>query len=245
MATLLHYAISGHWYFFYRSEIVFPAWYKFPYKFAFKDLRDIYSNMVSLNNSSHYCPQFYTLVVNLSIDDCYWSGQSDPNNMNTGQQQAPSKTSPGPEGHTPSRSDLNRMREAGDQLSFCKGEAKDKSDLLKTQSRPWIFPLCLGLELQDYGFCDDGMNSDRLNQNNPGPKNHFCNWKQLRVQHVWFFFFWMSYFVVKQNVGPTPAGGSTQMSCCHYILSRQQRCFGKTPVMQVHVMLVNFAKVNL
>lgn len=55
----------------------------------------------------------------------------------------------------------------------------------------------------------------------------------------------MSYFVVKQNVGPAPAEGSTRMSCCRYILSRQQRCFGKTPVMQVHVMLLNSAKVNL
>lgn len=50
------------------------------------------------------------------------------------------------EGHGPSRSDLNRMREAA-QLSLGKGDAKDKSDSLKAQSRPWIFSLCLGLEL--------------------------------------------------------------------------------------------------
>lgn len=108
----------------------------------------------------------------------------------------------GPEGHAPSRSDLNRTREAGAQLSCCKGEAKDKNDSLKAQSRPWIFSLCLGLELQDYVFCDDRMNSDSLNQNNPGPKNHFRNWKQLRLQRglVGVFFFFFSFFFFSEWV---------------------------------------------
>lgn len=90
-----------------------------------------------------------------SIYDHYCSSQPDPSNTDAGQQQALSGMSPGPGGCAPSRSGLNRMRETGAQLSFCKGEAKDKSTSLKAQSRPWISSLCLGLELQDYVFCDD------------------------------------------------------------------------------------------
>lgn len=203
---------------------------------------------MSLDNNSHCCPQFY--IVCESVYGHYCRGQPDPNNTSTGQQQALSEMSPGPEGHTPSRSDLNRMRETGAPLSFCKGEAKDKSNSLTAQSRPCISSLCLGLELQDYVFCDDEWTLTASIRIILAPGITFVienNW-ECSVGFGFFFFpsfsFWMSYFVVKQSLGPPPAGGSTRMGCCHYILSRRPKCFGKTPVMQVHVMLVNLAKVN-
>lgn len=138
-ATLLHCATSVHLYFFYGSQIVFPAQCKFSCKFVFKDFRDIYSNMMSLNNTSWYYPQFYTSFVNLSVYNCYWRGQSDPNNPNTGHQQALSKTSPGPEGHVPSRSDLKRTRER--QELSCHS-AREKLKIKVTRSKLRADPAC-------------------------------------------------------------------------------------------------------
>lgn len=90
--------------------------------------------------------------------------------------QALSKMSPGPECHAPGRSDVKKTIQRQElSCHSAREKLKIQGTVSKLRADSGIFSFCLGLQLQGYVFCDDGMKSDRLNQNNPGPENHFRN----------------------------------------------------------------------